>query len=205
MITIGQRVERAIEDINKGAIEFALENICIALDVTSQRLYSKSRSHRDFYKRLLKEYSWLIELIGLPGLNLEESRFGNYPIRANNTPSFQDFIYHIVRCGLVHDTGVPENFKFVDSHIITLDQNLIELPVQLIWALLAIVVFCPVNNRELLTKSLNICICKQSLNINDCWGKVEIVAALYAQHKPIRVTLDIDAGRGYPMQFEFKH
>ena len=39
MLTIADRLDRAIEDIEKGAIDFALESICIALDVTAQRTW----------------------------------------------------------------------------------------------------------------------------------------------------------------------
>jgi len=204
MLTIADRLDRAIEDIEKGAIDFALESICIALDLTAQRTYHRSHSDKRDYKKLINDYSWLVELIGLPGLNLEDSRFGNYPIRGNPTPSFQDLVYHIVRCGLVHDIGVPNNFQFAETHLITLDQDLIEFPITLVWALLAIVVFCPCNSGERLSKPRKVVVAGQDLLIDDYWGKVDLAKGLYARYKPIRVILNIGADRGYPMVIEFK-
>ncbi len=42
--------------------------VCIALDITSQRHFSKNRSSRSKYKRFLQENLWLISYMGFPGL-----------------------------------------------------------------------------------------------------------------------------------------
>lgn len=114
-ITIGDRVKLAIDEVQQGRFELALEHACIALDITSKRHYSSDRSTRGLFKRLLDEYVWIIELMSLGGLDIEKSCFGNFPLPDIPEPKIKDVIYHVVRCNLVHDEGLPENLIFADA------------------------------------------------------------------------------------------
>ncbi|MCH8082247.1 MAG: cytidylate kinase family protein [Proteobacteria bacterium] len=150
MITVAQRVSHAIDSIRRGEYEFALEDAAVAIDVTAQRHYGIPRSTKRDYKRFLGEYLWLIELMALNGINLEESFFQNLTrtIPGVPRPRFTDLLYHVVRCGLVHDTGIPSNVEFVPGRILMLADDYIRLPAQVIWGLLAIVVFAKANLAE---------------------------------------------------------
>ena len=187
MITIGQRVQLAIDDFGQGRFELALQHAAIAIDITAQRHYQSARSSKLLYKKLLKEYSWLIELMAFGGINLEESKFGNYPIDGNPEPTFQDLIYHVIRCELVHAEGVPENFGFTDTDTITLQKDHLVFPKKLIWGLLAVVVFCPCNSDQRTAEGYWLSIFENRFVINDFWGQETVAKIVYEKRKPIRV------------------
>lgn len=194
MITVGQRVKYVIDEMEKGNFELALEHVAIAIDITSKRYYKGSKSSKSNYKNLLKEYSWLIELMAFFGINLDESKFGNYPIDGNPEPSFQDLIYHVIRCNLVHDEGVPKNFEFSDIDMITLKKDHLVFPKRLVWGLLAIVVFCPVNASELTDDGYYISIFQNQFHINDFWGKEDVAKHVHEKRNPIRVGIIAPSG-----------
>jgi hypothetical protein len=187
MISIGQRVQYAIDDAGQDRFELALQNVAIALDVTAKRHYNSEKSSKSNYKRFLKEYSWLIELMAFNGINLDDSKFGNFPIDGNPEPTFQDLIYHVIRCNLVHDEGVPANFEFTDSDTITLEKDRLCFPKRLIWGLIAVVVFCPCNSNEKTAEGYWVSIFDNRFVINDFWGQEFAARIVYEKRKPIRV------------------
>lgn len=187
MITIGQRVQLAIDDAGQGRFELALQHAAIAIDITAKRRYKSTKSSKSNYKRLLRDYSWLIELMAFGGINLDESKFGNFPIDGNPEPTFQDLIYHVIRCNLVHDEGVPDSFEFTDSDTITLQKGHLVFPKKLIWGLLAVVVFCPCNSDEKTADGYWLSIFENHFVINDFWGQESVARIVYEKRKPIRV------------------
>jgi len=189
MITIGQRVQLAIDDVGQGRFELALQHMAIAIDITAKRHYQSAKSSKSLYKRLLKEYSWLLELMAFGGINLEETKFGNFPIDGNPDPTFQDLIYHVIRCNLVHDEGIPENFEFTDTDTITLKKDHLIFPKKLIWGLLAVVVFCPCNADQRTADGYWLSIFDNRFVINDFWGQESVTTIVYEQRKPIRVAI----------------
>ena len=68
MIFVGERIKEAINHMNRGDYALALTPVCIALDITSQRHFSKNRSSISTYKRFLQENLWLISYMGFPDL-----------------------------------------------------------------------------------------------------------------------------------------
>ena len=50
-VSIGQRVQSMIEHMSKGEVELALSDICIAIDITSQKYYNEPNSSASCYKR----------------------------------------------------------------------------------------------------------------------------------------------------------
>jgi len=187
MITLGQRVQLAIDEVEQNRFELALQHAAIAIDITAKRQYKSAKSSKSNYKRLLKDYSWLIELMAFGGINLDESKFGNFPIDGNPKPSFQDLIYHVVRCNLVHDEGVPDNFEFTDSDTIIMRKDHLVFPKKLIWALLAVIVFCPCNSHEKTADGYWLSIFENRFIINDFWGQECVARIVYEKRKPIRV------------------
>ena len=208
MITIAQRLDKAFLYLTSGEIEFALEQICIALDVTAKKRYEANYSSASNYKKLLSEYSWLIELIGLPGLDTETSIFGNYPyLKQGNQevdkPKLKDLVYEIVRCNLVHGQGLPENFLISDTHIITFSENFIEFPKSFILGLLSIVIFSSTNRSETSSSKATLTICEKNMHLNECWGDEAFMRNDFALHEPIKVDINIQPTKAYPIMLEF--
>jgi len=196
MITIGQRVQYAIEAVERGEFEHALEHVSIAIDITAKKYYQAPKSTNANYKNLLKEYSWLIEIMSLGGINLDESKFGNYPVvtaygKEITEPTFQDFLYHIVRCGLSYDESSSANFSFIEGNSIILSGNTIALPKKLIWGLLAVIVFCPINAMQRTSDGYWLSLFEHKFVINEAWGKEDLIRRIYDERNLTSVILNI--------------
>jgi hypothetical protein len=153
MITVAERILHAIELYEDGKYEFALEQAVIAIDISAQRYNKESFSSRTGFIKYLRDHYWIIELMALNGVDLNNSCFSNFTIIAQkgkliDKPNLWDILYHSVRCELVHSTGIPPTLDFVEEDVITCSQEYISLPSRIFWALLSVVVFSEVNISE---------------------------------------------------------
>lgn len=192
MPTLGERVKYTIDHMGHGETHAALEHACNALDVTSQRYYGQKNSSRLYFKKIIKEYSWLIEFMSLGGINIEESTFENFPITEGMRqpilkPTFSDLMYHVVRCGLVHSDSLSEGFSFHKSGNIILAEKKITFPETVVWAILSITIFCPVNKNETTAPDYWIGFHKNQLVINDFWRNEDIARHLVSRYPLPRI------------------
>jgi hypothetical protein len=191
MITVAQRVMHAIDGIGRGEYEYALEDAAVAIDISAQRHAGKSSSGRSDYKAFLEQYFWVIELMALNGIDLQKSVFENLTIEGISAPKLPDLIYHVVRCGLVHSTGLPPNLVFVPGRVASFAHEHTSLPAQMIWGLLAIVVFAKVNASEKSVGDYFFNYEDSRFLIRDNWGKEDLLRTLYDKHVKVRVALNI--------------
>ncbi len=179
MVSIGRRVQEAIDYMNKGEIGLALTAACIALDVTSQRYAGTSRSSRKVYKQFVKDYLWLITYIGFPGLMATTVRvpFTHPDITpdASRTVGVEDIIYHIIRCSLVHSDEKATKVVWNKVIALGLDQNgNLVLSESLLWGLLGAVILSPVNKAEKLPDNYWFSIAGFKMFISELWGRIDI-------------------------------
>jgi hypothetical protein len=191
MISLAQRILHAIDNFERGEFEFALEDAAVAIDVTAQRHFGSSKSNRHQYKLLLDKYFWLIELMALNGINVQESTFEHINIRGIAQPRLPDLIYHIVRCGLVHSTGLPSTLQFAEGRTLFFTKDLTVLPAQVLWGLVAIAVFAKVNSTEQSEGEYYLSYKGQRFLIKDHWGREDLIRPVYDRHVQVRVALKI--------------
>lgn len=152
-VSVGQRVQSMIDHMSKDEVELALSDICIAIDITSQKYYNELSSSASCYKRFLKENMWMIVVTGMGSLITEAVKlpFTHKDIKSDSEGycTLEQIIYHVMRCGLIHGTG--EESKIVWNSSVPLaidkDQNLNISP-SFIWGLALCVITCPVNIHE---------------------------------------------------------
>lgn len=177
MVTVGDRIKEAIDDINQEKLELALSHVCIAIDITARKLSGAEKSKKTDYKKFLLEYMWLITYMGIPGLMAPGISFNfkhkDIKSDAEGRCGIEDVIYHVIRCGLIHSTGADS--KIVWSHDINISdgKNLV-LPDNLIWGLIGAVVFCPANKDELIPEIYWISIDGFKFFIQEIWGRVDL-------------------------------
>jgi len=98
MVSVGRRVQEAIDHMGKGELLLALTAACIALDVTAQRYAGASGSSRGDYKQFVKDHMWLISAMGFPGLMSSTVRvpFAHPQVKpdAAGNIGLEDIIYH---------------------------------------------------------------------------------------------------------------
>jgi len=190
MITLAHRVTHAIDAVARGEYEFALEDAAVAIDISAQRVAAANRSSKANYKEFLERQFWLVELMALNGIAIPESVFGNVEVSGIKGPAkFSDIIYHLVRCGLVHSTGLPASVRFEDCRGVFLADNLIVLPSQVLWGLLAAVVFAPTNAGEQSEGDYFLECAGHRFRIADSWGKEDLIRPLYEAEVRTRVPL----------------
>lgn len=194
MPTIGERVKYAIDHMGRGEVHAALEHACNAIDITSQRQYGQNTSSRKLFKDLIKEYFWLIEFMSLGNINLEDTLFSNYPIMEGVrkpilTPDFSDLMYHVVRCSLIHSDSLTEGFSFHKLNILECSKNKITFPESVVWALLSIVIFCPINKNERTEPNYWLGMYENRLVINDFWGDEKTAKRVVSNYPLPKITL----------------
>ena len=179
-VSIGQRVQSMIEHMSKGEVELALSDICIAIDITSQKYYNEPNSSASCYKRFLKENIWMIVATGTGSLITEAVKlpFTHKNIKSDSEGycTLEQIIYHVMHCGLIHGTG--EESKIIWNANIPLaideEQNLNISP-NFIWGLALCVITCPVNLHERVEDYSWISMGTFKYLINDLWGKRDSV------------------------------
>ena len=192
MLTVGDRVQEAIDYMDKGKIEHALTPACIAIDMTAQLYYKKEKSSKVDYKNFIKEYLWLITYMGLPGIfsNSLKIQFNHPNIKLDQDGfcSIEDIIYHVIRCGLVHSDGIDSKIEW--NKIITLGNgrngNLL-LSDNLIWGIIGSIVFSEVNANEKVGEFCWISIADFKFFINDIWGRIDIPKKVIKMHNKIEI------------------
>ena len=179
-VSVGQRVQSMIDHMPKGEVELALSDICIAIDITSQKYYNEPNSSASCYKRFLKENIWMIIVTGMGSLITEAVKlpFTHKDIKSDceGYCTLEQIIYHVMRCGLIHGTG--EESKIIWNTNVPLaidkDQNLNISP-SFIWGLALCVITCPVNLHERAGDYCWISMITFKYLINDLWGKRDSV------------------------------
>lgn len=181
-------------------------NACIALDATARNLFQVDQAGAKNYKKCVRQYYWIIEPMIGSGLNLEETIWENLKISDGNgnpivTPDFADIIYHIFRCNHAHGREVPANYKLLPSkdgcsHW-TISNDMIYMPDRVLWALLAVSIFCEAN-AEIRTESGHyltwgseqLGIGTYTFPISESWGQEGKFREFLSKHEIIRVKLD---------------
>lgn len=179
MLSVGQRIQEAIDHMDRGDYLLALTPACIALDITSQRYFQKTSGSRSTYKEFIKEHLWLITFMGIPGLMSSAIRvpFSHPNVQADAAGNIgiEDVIYHVVRCSLVHSD--EKSVKVVWNNVIHFgidsSGNLILNP-QLIWGLIGAVVFSPVNKEESIPDRYWLIAGTFKMFISELWGRIDI-------------------------------
>lgn len=179
MITITKRVKSAIDYWDKGEVELALTDACIAVDATSIKYYNLSKSSRSEYQRFLGEFMWLITYSGLPGLMSQDIKIPrgklSIPNVTDSTVSVEQLIYHVVRCDLVHANSIDPNIVFSNSVTLGNDGDKVLISRNIVWGILHSVIFNPANLNEKISQGFYwTSIIDFKMFIDDCWGKTHI-------------------------------
>ncbi|ODA66851.1 hypothetical protein A7A08_02148 [Methyloligella halotolerans] len=190
MISLAQRVIHALVEMDRGDVEFALQDAAIAVDVSAKRMFPDLHPRNGSrYKRFLEEYFWVIELMAFGGIDIQKSSFASIPIPNVSKPTLADVIYHLVRCNIIHEGGLPENIYLRPDHTIHFAKGVLGLPTQLVFALLSAVVFSRVNANEQSQGEAFLSYEDTKFLIADSWGREELLKPLFEKHVKCRVIL----------------
>jgi len=190
MISVGRRVQEAIDHMGKGEITLALTPACIALDITAQRHSNAKRSGRTHFKKFIQDYLWVITYIGFPGLMTPTLRipFSHPEVKADaaGNVGIEDIIYHIIRCSLIHSD--QPTAKIIWNKAVGLGKdpngNLV-LSENLVWGILGAIIFSPHNKAEKIPDTYWFRIADFQMFISELWGRIDLAKRVVKLHTGI--------------------
>lgn len=151
---IEKHVMKALDELDAGDPEAAILQACVALDGAAARAYPTSESVRLRFTSLLRQHAQILELMGLPGLDVEGSRFGRAPAidwpQSVTQPDVADIIYHVHRCCHAHADEVPGAFELLEQQEggglrLGLVDGTVQLPRSVVVGILAVAVLSPAS------------------------------------------------------------
>lgn len=192
MVSVGRRVQEAIDHMGKREIALALTPACIALDVTAQRHAGVKRSSRTTFKKFVQDHLWLITYMGFPGLMATTVRvpFNHPDIKpdAAGTVGVEDIIYHIIRCSLVHSDEAAMKVVWNKAIALGLDPSgKLVLSENLIWGLLGAVILSPLNKTETIPDTYWISIADFKMFVSELWGRIDLAKRVVKMYTGVDV------------------
>lgn len=186
-MTIAHRVTQASERVLQHDYEGALFQICSAIEATASSEYGQSG--RGAYMRLIRENLELITRVAFRhhfanmsfGMDLNRFRPSDDQLKPNSDGSFsiEQILYHVVRCDLYHNAGLPEHIEFCPGTIMSCEVDKIRIPGSIVNGLVVAVVASPANVGQVISDDLmfdflvGVKIC-----LNKFWGKRDALRAM---------------------------
>ena len=174
-MSIADRVEECIAKYRSNDLDNALIQLCIALDATAKNEYPKLKKVGERFRRFVKDNHDVITFFTLHG-NIVRGEFRVGEI------TFDQFVYKVLRCGLLHEADVPELMKFAQpGEPVTVSEAEWRLPKTFILGSLLSVIGAKSNSKQRLSSSITTTFAGKEVDVNDLWGRIEIVrTAIYA-------------------------
>ncbi len=182
-MSIAQRIVEAIDRMAEGKPEAALICASIAADATASKEYPQIKQAHRRYRKFINNNLALITRTAFGNTAITKSLRLNYKhpkLRPDKDGlcSFEQIMYFVVRCGLVHAAEIPDTLSFSDNAIIAVSDGRLVLPARLIYGLIVAVVASPVNAGEQSQQHYGINVDGESIGLREFWGCREDVEAL---------------------------
>ena len=199
-MNVGNSVRRSISDWEVGELESAMLHACNAVDGTAKKVYPKLGSNARF-TRLLRDNYPILGPMGMPGINLVETRFPvkvQHPKAPGGKPDLADVIYGVHRCSHGHGEELPGGFQLIQDAQgpprltrILVAKGTVQLSDRVIFGLIAVAVLSPVNKGQHVPDGYYLTFgAKEKLIINEWWGRAAEFPAIVASDSGPLVTLD---------------
>ena len=161
--------DRVMESINKyvaNDLDNALIQVCIALDGTSKKEYPEMKKVGERFQAFVKDNQDIITFFTFNTNIFINFSFGGYTI--------EQFIYKVLRCGLLHEGEVPEILKFTEPGAdITISDKQWCIPKTFIFGTLLAIIGASSNANQVLSNDISVNIMGQNFDVNNLWGHAD--------------------------------
>jgi len=199
-MNVGNSVRKAIDDWTAGDMESAMLHACNAIDGTAKKVFPDLGSNARF-TRLLRENYDIFGPMGLPGINVAETRFPvkvQHPKALGGQPDIADVIYGIHRCAHGHGDELPDGFELIQNAAgpsrytrMEIAKGVVRLSDRIVFALLAVAVLCPASKGQCVPDGYHLTFgSSATLMINEWWGRASDFPAISALEPMPLVKLD---------------
>jgi hypothetical protein len=176
-------VAKAIADWQSGDSESAMLHACNAVNGTATKAYKSIEGDRAKFTTLLRDNYSILGPMGIPGVDLDKTRFG-VDLKKSN-PQIKEFdladlIYKIHRCSHGHGDELLKGFELMPdaagphgtTHFsLDLVDGTVRLSDRIIFGMLGVVVFSPVNAHQKSDHGYFLSYDGVELPINEWWGR----------------------------------
>jgi hypothetical protein len=177
-MSIGSFISSSLQLLKEGTHDVALSLACSAVDATSAKMFPNEKQNNARYKKFLKKNMRIITTFGMPGLSA-----GGIRIKCSNIPGIktdaegmaglEDIIYHIIRCGLIHQCEIEESIEFTQGTMLGDFEQKFRIPYAIVLGLVMSVILAKENKNESMSKSHYLNLNSKNVDLNSLWGKVE--------------------------------
>jgi hypothetical protein len=166
-MSIADRVAECIHKYEVNELDNALIQVCVALDGTAKREFPKTKKVGERFKAFIGVNQDIISFYTL-GNVFVDCQFGQYTL--------QEFIYKVLRCGLLHEGDVPTMLKFVEPGMpITLSDQQWSLPKTFIFGTLLSVIGASSNSQQVIAYDCSVSIMGNHFNLESLWGRADVI------------------------------
>ncbi len=187
---VGDSVRKSILDWQQHEVEASMLHACNAVDGTAKKAYP-SLGNKARFTKLLRESYGILGPMGVPGINLVETRFPirvTHPTAQGGRPDIADVIYAIHRCTHGHGDELPDGFALLSDAggpprqtRILMRPGSVSLSDRVIFGLLAVAVLSPCNVDQRVPDSFFLTFgATVKMVINEWWGRAADFAAVAA-------------------------
>ena len=199
-MNVGNSIRKAIDDWKSGEADAAMLHACNSIDGTAKKIHPKLRSNARF-TQLLRDNYGILGPMGMPGINVMETRFPvkvDRPKAPGGKPDLADVIYAIHRCTHGHGEELPDGFELipdargpVQKTTVKVVRGAIQLSDRIIFGLIAVAVLSPANKDQHVPHGYYLTFgATEKLVINEWWGRAGDFPAVAAREPMPNVTID---------------
>jgi hypothetical protein len=199
-MNVGNSVRKAIDEWAAGDLDSSMLHACNAIDGTAKKLHPKLGSNTRFTRLLRDNYS-ILGPMGMPGINLDETRFPvkvGRPRAPGGEPDLADVVYGIHRCSHSHGDELPGGFELIQDAAgparltrCEIKRGAIRLSDRVIFGLIAVAVLSRANTDQQVPNGYYLTFgTSTKLIINAWWGRAADFPAIAATDPVPSVMLD---------------
>ena len=167
-MSVADRVTECINKYNANDLVNALIQLCIALDGTAKNEYPRMKKVGERFKAFIKANQDIITFFTFNTNIFIDCEFGGYAI--------EQFIYKVLRCGLLHEGEVSAMFKFAEAgEPILIGGKQWRFPRTFVFGTLLAVIGAPTNARQSVGDHIGVTVMGKSFKVNELWGRADLV------------------------------
>jgi len=177
-------VAKALADWQLGDLEPAMIHACNAIDGTAKKAYPEIEGSNLRFTTLIRDNYSILGPMAIGGLDLDKTRYNvklDKPKASGGKPDIADIIYGVHRCSHNHGQDLPDGYELIPGlngcHIDFVTGK-VRLSEKVIFGLLAIAVFSPINANQKTSYGCFLKFNDHEFPINDWWGRASDFLAI---------------------------
>ena len=165
-MSIADRVKESIDKYNSNDLENALIQICIAFDGTARNEFPNIKTNAKRFKAFVNANMDIITFFTFNTNVFINCQFGEYTI--------EQFVYEVLRCGLIHEAELPARFRFTEpGESVLIGGKQWSFPKTFIFGALLAVIGASSNARQKVPDQFSVTIMDNHFKVNDLWGHAD--------------------------------